>query len=225
MNRVILIVLLAAGLVACAPPKRTGPPAPIITAGRPPPKQEVAKVYPYRPPASAPKAPAPWSTAPVQESHQAKTGPVSEPATRSVSGQGTRTRPAKVPSKGTTSVPRAVISASALPPPSRLPPAVSTLVKQAEQQRRAGDYVTAAANLERALGIQPLEPYVWNRLAWVRMEQGRYAQARHLASRSNVLAGGKQSKLRLNNQNIIAAVDKATGNTAKARVRRNTRGG
>jgi len=229
MNRVILIILLAAGLVACAPPKRTGPPAPIITAGRqasrpphpkpkspaPPPKQEVTKVYPYRLPASAP----------IRESQQAKTGPVSEPATRSVSEQGARTRSAQAPSKGTMSVPRAVISASALPPPPGLSRAVSTLIKQAGQQRRAGDYVAAAANLERALGIQPLEPYVWNRLARIRMEQGRYAQARHLASRSNVLAGGKRSALTRDNRNIIAAVDKATGNAAKAAAQRNTRGG
>ena len=231
MNRVILIVLLAVGLAACTPPKRTGPLAPIITAGRPaprpphpkpkppapPPKKELTKVYPYRPPASAPKAPAPWGTAPVRESHQAKTSPVSEPATKSISKQGARTRSAKVPSKGTTSVPQAVISASALPSPPGLSPAASTLIKQARQQRQAGDYVAAAANLERALGIQPLEPYVWNRLARIRMEQGRYAQARHLASRSNALAGGKRSALTRDNRNIIAAVDKATGNAAKLR--------
>jgi len=222
MNRVILTILLAAGLAACAPLKRTGPPAPIITAGRQAPrpphpklKQEVTKVYPYQPAASAPKAPDPWGTAPIQESHQAKTGPVAEPATRSVSEQGVRTRSAKVPSKGTMPVPRTLISASALPPPPGLSPAVSTLVKQAGQQRQAGDYVAAAANLERALGIQPLEPYVWNRLARVRMEQKRYAQARHLASRSNALAGGKQSALTRDNRNIIAAVDKATGHSTR----------
>lgn len=207
MNGVILIVLLVAGLAACAPPKRVGPPAPIITAGRPapepphpkpkppapPPKKPVAKVYPYRPPASAPDAPAPQGTVPAQESRQAKAGPVSKPASKPTPKQ--RTPP---------------------PPPSLLP-AVGTLVKQAERQRRARDYVGAAANLERALGLQPLEPYVWNRLARVRMEQGRYVQARHLASRSNVLTGGKRSALTRDNRNIIAAAGRAAGGTAGAK--------
>jgi len=101
---------------------------------------------------------------------------------------------------------------------------VGTLVKQAERQRWAGDYVGAAANLERALGLQPLEPYVWNRLARVRMEQGRYVQARNLATRSNVLTGGKQSALTRDNSNIIAAANRAAANTAKG-AQRNAQGG
>lgn len=88
------------------------------------------------------------------------------------------------------------------------------MIEQAEWQRRTEDYVAAAANLERALGIQPLEPYVWNRLARVRLEQGRYVQARHLASRSNILAGGKQSPLTRDNRKIIAATNQAAGNAA-----------
>ena len=202
------------------PQPESKPPAPSL-------KKEVAKVYPYRPPASAPDAPTPRGSIPAQESRQAKAAPVSEPATKSTSEQGTRTRPTKVPSKGTTPTSRAM--AAALPPPplpSRLSPAVSKLVKQAEQQRRVRDYVAAAANLERALGLQPLEPYVWNRLARVRMEQGRYDQARNLASRSNVLTGGKRSALTRDNQNIIAAAQRAASDAAGAKeARRNFHGG
>ena len=240
MNRIILIVLLTAGLAACVPPKRVGPPAPIITAGQPapkpphpkpkppapPPKKEVAKVYPYRPPASAPDAPTPRGTVPAPESRQAKAGRGSKPAPKPAPKQGTPTRPAKVPFKTAPPAPRVVAAAPPPPPTPSLSPAVITLVKQAEQQRRAGDHVGAAANLERALGLQPLEPYVWNRLARVRMEQGRYVQARHLASRSNVLTGGKRSALTRDNWNIIAVASRATGDTAGAKkAQRNARGG
>ncbi len=236
VNRIILIILLAAGLAACAPPQRVGPPAPIITAGRSapkpphpkpkPPKQEVAKVYPYRAPTSEPDAPTPQSAVPAQESRQAKAGPGSEPAVKSTPEQETPAQPAKVPSQGATPAPRAIAAAPPPPPTPSLSPAVSKLVKQAERQRRVRNYVSAAANLERALGLQPLEPYVWNRLARVRMEQGRYAQARNLASRSNVLAGGKQSALTRDNRNIIAAAQRADSDTARAmEAQRNARGG
>ena len=77
------------------------------------------------------------------------------------------------------------------------------------------DYVGAAGTLERALGIQPREAYVWNRLARVRMEQGLYAQAGNLASRSNVLAGD-QVALKQDNWSMIAAARRAVGDTAGA---------
>lgn len=231
MNRIILIVLLATGLAACAPPQRVGPLAPIISAGRPapkpphpkpkppapPPKKPVAKVYPYRPPASAPDAPAPRGTVPAQESRQTKAGPVSKPVPKPTPKQRTPAPPASVPPQTALPAPRTVASAPPPPLTPSLSPAVSTLLKQAKRQRRAGDYVGAAANLERALGLQPLEPYVWNRLARVRMEQGRYVQARNLASRSNVLTGGKRSALTRDNRNIIAAASRAAGGTAGAK--------
>jgi len=117
--------------------------------------------------------------------------------------------------------------AHAPPPPApSLPPAVTTLLKQAEQQRQARDYVSTAALLERALGIQPQAPSIWNRLARVRVEQGRYAQAANLAKRSNALAGAGQQTLKRDNWAIIAAARKAAGDTAgAARALRNARGG
>jgi len=241
MNKIILIALLTAGLAACASPKRVGPPAPIVTAGRsapklthpgpkppaPLPEQQGAKVYPYRPLTSAPDTtPTPRGTLPAQESRQAQAGSGSKPALKSTPKQGTQARSANVPSKTTPPAPRVVVAAPPPLPTQSLSPAVGTLVKQAEQQRRGRDYVGAAANLERALGLQPLEPYVWNRLARVRMEQGRYVQARNLASRSNVLTGGKRSALTRDNWNIISAASRAAGDMARAKeAQRNARGG
>jgi tRNA(Glu) U13 pseudouridine synthase TruD len=108
-------------------------------------------------------------------------------------------------------------------------PAADVLVKLAERQRQAGDYVDAAATLERALRIQPLETseqaYLWNRLASIRMEQGLYSQAGNLASRSNALAKD-QASLKQSNWGIISVARRAAGDTAgAAEAERMARGG
>jgi Tfp pilus assembly protein PilF len=89
------------------------------------------------------------------------------------------------------------------------------LAQQAERQRQAGDYVGAAATLERALRIQPQEAYLWNRLAHVRMEQGRYAQAGNFAQRSNALAKN-QPALQQDNWGMIAVARRTAGDIAGA---------
>ncbi|WP_295459061.1 tetratricopeptide repeat protein, partial [uncultured Thiodictyon sp.] len=96
-----------------------------------------------------------------------------------------------------------------------LAPAADGLARQAEQQRQTGDYAGAAATLERSLRIAPREPYLWNRLARVRMEQGLTAQAGQLAARSNDYAGG-QASLKKDNWRIIAEAKRRTGDVAGA---------
>jgi len=132
----------------------------------------------------------------------------------------------EVPPAGTTTAPASQTLAYAPPPPApTLSPATDSLMSQAEQQRQAKDYVGAAATLERALGIQPQEAHIWNRLARVRMEQGLYAQAGNLASRSNALAGD-QAALKQDNWSMIAAARRAVGDTAGAmEAERKARGG
>ncbi len=268
MNRLILTVLLAAGVVACTPPKRVGPPAPVVTLGKavpelprvkpapkpkkpkpvtPPPRKKKVEVYAYRPPASAPDAAAPRSAIPTEKAPRVDTGPRSERATGAPTKEKTSE---KVPSRDVTSaqspswpkkvskVPPADVTLTPTPaarvplpplPPLRVPnllPAASTLVKQAERQRRTKDYVGAAATLERAIGLQPREPYIWNRLARVRVEQGLYSQAGNLASRSNALAGRRQVALERDNWIIIATARKAAGDIAGSREAwRHARGG
>ncbi|WP_295413638.1 tetratricopeptide repeat protein, partial [uncultured Thiodictyon sp.] len=96
-----------------------------------------------------------------------------------------------------------------------LAPAADGLARQAEQQRQTGDYAGAAATLERSLRIAPREPYLWNRLARVRMEQGLTAQAGQLAARSNDYAGG-QAGLKKDNWRIIAEAKRRNGDVAGA---------
>jgi tetratricopeptide (TPR) repeat protein len=96
-----------------------------------------------------------------------------------------------------------------------LPPAAASLAAQAEQQRERGDYVTAAATLERALRIQPQEPYLWNRLARVRLDQQNYAQAGSLAQKSNALSKD-QGQIKQDNWGMIAATRRAAGDLSGA---------
>jgi cytochrome c-type biogenesis protein CcmH/NrfG len=80
---------------------------------------------------------------------------------------------------------------------------VRVLLQRAEQQRRAGELVAAVSTLERALRIEPDNPLIWNRLAHVRLVQGRYRQAAGLAAKSSALAGD-DAALKADNQRIIA---------------------
>jgi len=99
--------------------------------------------------------------------------------------------------------------------PANLPPAVESLVRQAEQQRQSGDHAGAAAALERALRLQPQQAYLWNRLARVRLEQGLGTQAGNLAERSNTLAG-EQAALKRDNWSIVATARRQQGDAAGA---------
>ena len=243
MNKRLPILMLVSGLAACASYERAGPPAPVVTAGRQPaaqtpakpveapPPEEKVEVYAYRPPASAPDAPvpseAPSEAAPAEGAGHPSSEPVSEiatPASVEATPQDTSEPPEEKAS--TTPAPEVVV-AHVPPPPSTptLSPAADSLIKKAEQERQARDYVGAAATLERALGIQPQEPYIWNRLARVRMEQGLYAQAGTLALRSNALAGD-QAALKQDNWRMIAAARRAVGDTAgAAEAERKAQGG
>lgn len=137
------------------------------------------------------------------------------------SGQGaTPVSPGAAPPKATSSAPDKpasppppppVVRYSAPPPAApELPPAASRLVTQAEQQRERGDYVAAAATLERAIRIQPQEAYLWNRLARVRLDQKNYEQAGSFAQKSNTLSKN-QDQIKQDNWGMIAATRRATG--------------
>lgn len=86
--------------------------------------------------------------------------------------------------------------------PSRAETAVASILLDANDAMRQGQYTLAAGRLERALRIEPGNPLLWHALAKVRLNQGRYSQAASLASKSNSLARGDQ-ELRAKNQQII----------------------
>lgn len=233
MKRVttILLTLALAGLSACAVQPRTDAPAPIeesgaarverpVTPVQPPPQEQAAETYAYRAPGSA--TPAPEADPQAEILPQAEKAP--SPSMNALpSERATAPATTALPSEsnGVSSTPQVapapqVVAYTPPPPPTpTLPPAGDALAQQAEQQRQAGDYVGAAATLERALRIQPQEAYLWNRLARVRMEQGLHSQAGNLAARSNALAGD-QAQLKQDNWSMIAVARRAGGDTAGA---------
>lgn len=79
------------------------------------------------------------------------------------------------------------------PPPVRaraLNPAARTLVAQAQSQVTAGNYSGAAANLERALRIEPDSAQLWIEMGKVRQAEGNFAQAENMARKALSLATG-----------------------------------
>lgn len=79
---------------------------------------------------------------------------------------------------------------------------------QAEQQMQQGRLDAAAQTLERGLRIAPKDALLWSQLAYIRLQQHRYGQARSLAAKSINLAGGDTSLIR-KNQQIIAEAQRA----------------
>ncbi|MDZ7736098.1 MAG: tetratricopeptide repeat protein [Gammaproteobacteria bacterium] len=101
--------------------------------------------------------------------------------------------------------------------------AVVALLETAREQAAAGDDEQAAAHLERALRIEPKNPWLWHRLGVLRLQQGDYQAAIDLANKSNALAAGNR-RLMAGNWELLARAYTALGRDAEAeRARRNAR--
>jgi tetratricopeptide (TPR) repeat protein len=227
--KTILAALSGALLLAgCASQPRIDAPAPVERARdtAPPSSAPVAQrapeptveVYAYRAPSGAPDAPPPEllrdpsASVGTMDALPSESAAVPAPLPGTV---GRRSESRGASAAAPLPAPEVVAYAAPAPPLPELPPAAGALAQQAERQRQAGDYVGAAATLERALRIQPQEAYLWNRLARVRMEQGRYAQAGNFAQRSNALAKD-QSALKRDNWGMIAVARRTAGDIAGA---------
>ncbi len=140
---------------------------------------------PPRAPQPAPPPPAPSApSAPL---------PSAQPLPRPLPPPGKVVRPGAPPSAAPS------VDAGVSPPQ---PAATGSLVALADAQTAAGDYPSAAAHLERALRIRPQDPVLWQKLAWLRLQNGEFDQAASLAARSNSLAGNNAT-LRAQNQRIV----------------------
>ena len=94
--------------------------------------------------------------------------------------------------------------------------AVIALLSKAKNQSAAGRMDGASADLERALRIEPRNPVLWHELARVRLEQGQYRQAEHMAAKSNMLAGTNRYLL-AENWRIIGEARSRRGDPQGAR--------
>lgn len=93
--------------------------------------------------------------------------------------------------------------------------AVVALLETARQQAANGQDEQAAANLERALRIEPKNPWLWHRLGVLRLQQGDYRAAIDLANKSNALAAGNR-RLMAGNWELLARAYNAQGRDAEA---------
>lgn len=94
--------------------------------------------------------------------------------------------------------------------------AVVSLLNKARAQSTAGQLHEASASLERAVRIEPRNPYLWQELARVRLEQGQYRQAENLAAKSNSLIA-VDGAMRKQNWRIIGQARTKQGDLQGAR--------
>jgi tetratricopeptide (TPR) repeat protein len=95
-------------------------------------------------------------------------------------------------------------------------PAVVSLLEQARTATQQGDVQRAEVLLERTVRIDPKNAILWNYLAKIRLQQGRFNEAAGLAQKSNVLAKGDK-KLQIDNWRIIAHARHRNGDLAGSR--------
>lgn len=93
--------------------------------------------------------------------------------------------------------------------------AVLALLDHAQTEVNAGQRDAAGASLERALHIEPRNPWVWQQLAQVRLDEGRYDLAISLARKSNSFSGGKR-RVQAVNWQLIGKARVAKGDSAGA---------
>jgi Tfp pilus assembly protein PilF len=96
-------------------------------------------------------------------------------------------------------------------------PAVLGLLEQARADAAQNKLQSATGSLERALRIEPRNPWLWQELARLHLAQGDAAQAESLAARSNTWAGSDRA-LRAANWRLIGAARAARGDAAGAQA-------
>lgn len=96
-------------------------------------------------------------------------------------------------------------------------PAVLGLLEQARADSAENKLQSAVAGVERALRIEPRNPWLWQELAKLHLAQGDHTQAESLAARSNSWAGS-DTGLRAANWRLIATARDARGDTDGAQA-------
>jgi len=117
-------------------------------------------------------------------------------------------------------VPADSMISTPLDPPREMNPAVVSLLNRANRDQRNGDSARAAANIERALKIEPDNAWLWHRLALARFAQGQVGQAAALAAKSNTLVAANPGNRALMAKNwlLIARVHTQRGENIAAKA-------
>lgn len=90
-----------------------------------------------------------------------------------------------------------------------------SLLGNANTLAQAGHMDAAAATLDRALDLEPRNPFIYQRLAAVRLAEGDNGQAEQLAMKSNSVSDNNPF-VEASNWRLIAAARRAAGNTQGA---------
>lgn len=94
-------------------------------------------------------------------------------------------------------------------------PAVLSLLNTADTLARNGNMDRAASVLERALSIEPRNPFIYQRLASVKLAEGKNDQAEAMARKSNSVAGDNPF-VRADNWQLIAQARRSGGDRGGA---------
>ncbi|MFH0780961.1 MAG: hypothetical protein V2B20_03280 [Pseudomonadota bacterium] len=98
-----------------------------------------------------------------------------------------------------------------VPPPTEYKPVVgpaAALYAEAEKSLQAGRLAESEMLLERALRIEPRNPYYWHTMAQVKYRQRQYREAVQFCLKSDSLAG-KQTQLLARNKELLRLAKKA----------------
>lgn len=90
-------------------------------------------------------------------------------------------------------------------------PAVMSLLSRADTLAKAGHMDAAAATLERALNLDPRNPFIYQRLAAVRLAQSQPGQAEQMAMKSNSVSNDNPF-VKASNWKLIAEARRQSGN-------------
>ena len=101
------------------------------------------------------------------------------------------------------------VETEALAEPGRLSenPAVIALLDDTDLRISQGDAEGAVSSVERALRLEPRNPWLWHRLAVLRLRQGQWRQAIALAEKSNSLSV-RHPEIRKANAELIEQAEK-----------------
>jgi predicted Zn-dependent protease len=102
-------------------------------------------------------------------------------------------------------------SSPVIPPPSEYQPVTgpaAALYKEADRALQSGRLAESEMLLERALRIEPRNPYYWHSMAQVKYRQKKYHEAVQFCLKADSLAG-KQPQLLARNKELLQQAKKA----------------
>ncbi|MGB7755950.1 MAG: tetratricopeptide repeat protein [Salinisphaera sp.] len=147
-------------------------------------------------------------------------GPQSQaqPPQNPSSGQSGQSTPTQPPANGGSQATSAPQKPKKTPPRNAAQissPAVMSLLGSADTLAKAGHMDAAASTLERALDLDPRNPFIYQRLAAVRLAQGQNGQAEQMAMKSNSVSNNNPF-VESSNWQLIAEARKQAGNSTGA---------